>query len=63
VFKSGPFPPNLFASLPSLQEAQVIFETILYLSLIGLVGAIVKAVAWLREARQGPAIRRGYRRG
>jgi len=41
----------------------MIFETVLYLSLIGLVGAIVRAVGWFRDVRHGPSIRRGYRRG
>jgi hypothetical protein len=41
----------------------MIFETVMYLSLIGLVGAVVKAVGWLRDVRHAPTIRREHRNG
>jgi hypothetical protein len=41
----------------------MIFETALYLSLIGIVGAIVRAVGWGRDALYGPYVRRSHRRG
>jgi hypothetical protein len=44
-----------------LQEAQLIFETILSLSLIGVVGAIVRAVGWWRDAPRSTYVRRTHR--
>ncbi len=41
----------------------MIFETALSLSLIGIVGAIVRAVGRARDVLHGPYIRRSYRRG
>jgi hypothetical protein len=46
-----------------LQEIRMISETALYLSLIGIVVAIVRAVGWGRDMLSGPYVRRGQRRG
>jgi hypothetical protein len=61
MFRSGRFPAGLFARLLPLQEAQLIFETILSLSLIGVVGAIVRAVGWWRDAPRSSYVRRSHR--
>jgi hypothetical protein len=44
-----------------LPEAKMIFETILSLSLIGVVGAIVRAVGWWRDTPRGSYDRRTHR--
>ncbi len=41
----------------------MIFETALSLTLIGIVGAIVRVVEWQRNVLRGPYIRRNRRNG
>jgi len=63
ICKSDPHATDFSARMRSLQENQMIFETALSLSLIGVVGAIVRVVEWHRYALRGPYIRRDRRNG
>ena len=63
VFKSGPCSPDFSARMRALQEIRMIFETALSLTLIGIVGAIVRVVEWQRNVLRGPYIRRNRRNG
>jgi len=47
----------------ALQEIRMIFETALSLTLIGIVGAIVRVVEWQRNVLRGPYIKRNRRNG
>jgi len=61
MFKSDPCLTHLSARMRALQEIRMIFETALSLSLIGVVGAIVRVFEWRRDMLRGPRFRRGHR--
>lgn len=63
MFKSDPCLRHLSARMRALQEIRMIFETALSLTLIGIVGAIVRVVEWQRNVLRGPYIRRNRRNG